>query len=35
MYFKGGGAENWFRNIGDKRVKFRVFKQYVDFYLNY
>ena len=35
IYFKGGGAENLFRNIGDKRVKFRAFKQHVTFYLNY
>ena len=25
IYFKGGGAESLFRNIRDKRVKFRVF----------
>ena len=25
IYFKGGGAENWFKNIGDKREKIRAF----------
>ena len=35
IYFKGGGAENWFRNIDDKGIKFRVFKQHVTFYLIY
>ena len=31
IYFKGGGAESLFSNIGDKRVKFRFFKQHVSF----
>ena len=35
IYFKGGGAENLFSIIGDKRVKFRVFKQHVSFYSYY